>query len=58
MPGKSAKKTAKTKGKKAAKRAVVERATVLSSEVVYQGPLFRVHHDTVLEPAAARTSAK
>jgi len=38
MPG-------KTKAK-----AVVAAATVLSSEVVYQGPLFRVVHDKVIEP--------
>ena len=31
-------------------RLVVERATVLSSEVVYQGPLFRVRHDKLIEP--------
>jgi ADP-ribose pyrophosphatase len=52
MPTKSTKKTAKTtpaKGKKA-KKAVVERATVLSSEVVYQGPLFCVRHDKLIEP--------
>jgi ADP-ribose pyrophosphatase len=28
----------------------VERATVLSSEVVYEGPLFRVLHDKLVEP--------
>ena len=42
--------TGKTAKKKAAKGAVVERATVLSSEVVYQGPLFRVLHDKLIEP--------
>ena len=31
-----------------------ERATVLSSEVVYQGPLFRVLHDKLIEPEGAR----
>jgi len=35
---------------KAPKAARVERATVLSSEVVYQGPLFRVQHDRIVEP--------
>jgi ADP-ribose pyrophosphatase len=54
------KKKAKAANAKAAKRkkatktaragAVVERATVLSSEVVYQGPLFRVLHDKLIEP--------
>ena len=34
-----------------------ERATVLSSEVVYQGPLFRVLHDKLVEPGGRRTSA-
>ncbi len=29
---------------------MIERATVLSSEVVYQGPLFRVLHDKLVEP--------
>ena len=45
------------KGKKATKTArsmstgaAVERATILSSEVVYQGPLFRVLHDKLIEP--------
>jgi ADP-ribose pyrophosphatase len=27
-----------------------EKAKVLSSEVVYEGPLFRVHHDKIIEP--------
>jgi ADP-ribose pyrophosphatase len=36
--------------KKASKAAVIERATVLSSEVVYQGPLFSVRHDKLVEP--------
>ncbi|MGA2569855.1 MAG: NUDIX hydrolase [Terracidiphilus sp.] len=50
MPTESTRKAAKAKGRKAAKVAVAERATVLSSEIVYQGPLFRVDHDKVLEP--------
>ena len=53
MPTKNTGKTAKAgvaKGKKAPKKAVVERATVLSSEVVYEGPLFRVLHDKLVEP--------
>ncbi len=36
--------------KKTAKPVVVERATVVSSEVVYTGPLFRVLHDKIVEP--------
>jgi len=31
-------------------RTVTETATLLSSEVVYEGPLFRVHHDKLIEP--------
>jgi len=57
MPNKKKAKAANAKAakpKKAAKTAgagaVVERATVLSSEVVYQGPLFRVLHDKLIEP--------
>jgi ADP-ribose pyrophosphatase len=52
ITGKSAKaKVAKRKNTgKAPKIAVIERATVLSSKVVYQGPLFRVQHDKLIEP--------
>jgi ADP-ribose pyrophosphatase len=45
------------KGKKAGKKSSaasatvsVERAQILSSAVVYTGPLFRVLHDTIVEP--------
>ena len=57
MPNKKTSKTTKAntaKAKKVAKTAkagaAIERATVLSSEVVYQGPLFRVLHDKLIEP--------
>jgi 8-oxo-dGTP pyrophosphatase MutT (NUDIX family) len=53
MPTKTTKKktvTRRKSPKKALKTAVVERATVLSSEVVYQGPLFSVRHDKLVEP--------
>jgi ADP-ribose pyrophosphatase len=57
MPNKKKGKTTKArtaKTKRAAKTAkagaAIERATVLSSEVVYQGPLFRVLHDKLIEP--------
>ena len=56
MPKKTKSSTkAKTgKAKKAVKApkagAVIERARVLSSEVVYEGPLFRVLHDKLVEP--------
>jgi ADP-ribose pyrophosphatase len=46
MPVKKTKKTATAKKS----RSVVEVATILSSEVVYQGPLFRVQHDKIVEP--------
>jgi ADP-ribose pyrophosphatase len=32
-----------------------ERARVLSSVVTYDGPLFRVHHDTLVEPGGKRS---
>ena len=35
-------------------RVVVERATILSSEVVYEGPLFRVQHNKIVEPDGKR----
>jgi ADP-ribose pyrophosphatase len=45
-------KAAKSKTKKLAKPAsfLVESAQLISSKVVYQGPLFRVLHDKLLEP--------
>jgi ADP-ribose pyrophosphatase len=47
----SAKKSGKaSKAGKAPRAIVVERAQVLSSEVVYTGPLFRVLHDKIIEP--------
>ncbi len=56
MPGKKTGKTAKAKTAKVKKTAkklkatAIEQATVLSSKVVYQGPLFRVLHDKIVEP--------
>jgi ADP-ribose pyrophosphatase len=56
MPTRNTGKTAKAKvakrktPRKAPKAVVVERATLLSSKVVYQGPLFRVQHDKLIEP--------
>jgi ADP-ribose pyrophosphatase len=38
------------KGAKAPIVTVVEKATLISSETVYQGPLFRVQHDKLVEP--------
>jgi ADP-ribose pyrophosphatase len=48
----AAKKAKPAKGKKlkALNPAVVEKAQLLSSVVVYQGPLFRVLHDKLIEP--------
>jgi ADP-ribose pyrophosphatase len=43
-------KPAKVKRLKAPKTAAVEKAQMISSVVVYQGPLFRVLHDKLLEP--------
>jgi ADP-ribose pyrophosphatase len=40
-----------TKKKSAKKTAVVEKARLISSEVVYTGPLFRVLHDKLIEPS-------
>ncbi len=38
------------KTKRRAAKVVSEKATLISSEVVYQGPLFRVLHDKLIEP--------
>jgi len=60
MARKSAKKakkveTRKVKTVKAGKAAAtIERATVLSSEVVFQCPLFKVLHDKLIEPGGRR----
>jgi ADP-ribose pyrophosphatase len=57
MPKMKARKPAKSKtenvkmGSKAKKAGSVKlTATVLSSEIVYEGPLFRVRHDKIIEP--------
>jgi ADP-ribose pyrophosphatase len=49
-----AKKKPVKKAGKAPKTAGNERAQVLSSEVVYTGPLFRVLHDKIIEPDGHR----
>jgi ADP-ribose pyrophosphatase len=38
------------KAKGSAAKALAEKARLISSEVVYQGPLFKVHHDKLIEP--------
>ena len=51
-----AKKAAKPKARKAAKApavAVAEKAQVLSSEVVFEGPLFKILRDRLIEPGGA-----
>src|SRR6202034_3394326 len=51
MPKKTKLKAKKIKKGKAPKAAAkIERATIISSEVVYQGPLFRILHDKLVEP--------
>jgi ADP-ribose pyrophosphatase len=61
MPHKKTGKTAKSRTAKAKKAtkiakagAAMECATVLSSEVVFQGPLFRVLHDKLVEPGGRK----
>jgi len=57
MPRKSTGKTAKGKTgagmKKARSGKAAERARVLSSEVVFECKLFRVNHDSIIEPGGA-----
>jgi ADP-ribose pyrophosphatase len=51
MPKKAKVKAKKIKKGNAPKTAAkIERATIISSEVVYQGPLFRILHDKLVEP--------
>ena len=54
MQKKSTGKPAKVKTGKIAKAAKIERATIVSSEVVYTGPLFRILHDKLIEPGGRR----
>jgi ADP-ribose pyrophosphatase len=49
-PSKAPKSEAKKLAKLSSAAFVVESAQLISSEVVYQGPLFRVLHDKLLEP--------
>ncbi len=49
-PASKKSKTAKTASRKAKAAAAPERARLLSSVVTYDGPLFRVHHDKLIEP--------
>jgi ADP-ribose pyrophosphatase len=56
---KSVKASTKAKAAKRSRSAAVtvasEKATLISSEVVYQGPLFRVHHDKLVEPGGLKS---
>ena len=49
--------TPKSKSKKPAQASAKETETIISSKVVYQGPLFRVLHDKLIEPGGKPTSA-
>jgi ADP-ribose pyrophosphatase len=55
MPKKTKVEAKKIKKGKAPKTAAkIERATIISSEVVYQGPLFRILHDKLIEPGGRK----
>ena len=54
-PASKKSKTAKTASLKAKAAAAPERARLLSSVVTYDGPLFRVHHDKLIEPGGKRS---
>jgi len=56
-PAKSKKKTAAPKvvKSKAPKRELVETAELLSSEVVFECPLFKVRHDRLIEPGGKKS---
>ncbi|MDE3063299.1 MAG: NUDIX hydrolase, partial [Acidobacteriota bacterium] len=49
-PASKKSKTAKIASRKAKAAVAPERARLLSSVVTYDGPLFRVHHDKLIEP--------
>ncbi len=51
----SKKETAKPAKKKGAKEEPVEKERLISSEVVFQGPLFRVLHDKLIEPGGKKS---
>lgn len=54
-PASKKSKTAKTASRKARAATAPERARLLSSVVTYDGPLFRVHHDKLIEPGGKRS---
>lgn len=62
MPSKSTAKTAKSRTAKPTTKlrktspigGAAQKAVVLSSEVVFSGSVFRVHHDTIVEPGGKR----
>ncbi|MGB6190884.1 MAG: NUDIX hydrolase [Terracidiphilus sp.] len=52
-PAQKTKRLVKSK-KKAPRRELVEVADLISSKVVFDGPLFKVRHDTIVEPGGKR----
>jgi ADP-ribose pyrophosphatase len=52
---KSAKLAKKPIPRKAPKPQLVESAEILSSEIAYEGPLFRVRHDRLIEPGGKQS---
>ncbi|MDE3186707.1 MAG: NUDIX hydrolase [Acidobacteriota bacterium] len=54
-PASKKSKTAKIASRKAKAAVAPERARLLSSVVTYDGPLFRVHHDKLIEPGGKRS---
>ncbi len=54
-PARKTSQSARTAKSKAKTAAAPERAQILSSVVTYEGPLFRVHHDKLIEPGGKRS---
>ena len=48
--GKATKKSKGSTAKVVSEKTTSEKATLISSQIVYQGPLFRIHHDKLIEP--------
>ena len=48
--GKATKKSKGSTAKVVPEKSTSEKATLISSQIVYQGPLFRIHHDKLIEP--------
>lgn len=54
-PARKKSSTAQSALRKARAKEAPERAKVLSSVVAYDGPLFRIHHDALIEPSGKRS---